>query len=46
MLKCISAAEAADPTKNPWRLFPPVFRGGRMKGEDVMTSNDACHGML
>ena len=31
---------------NAWRLFPPVFRGGRMKGQDVMTSNVACHAML
>ena len=29
-----------------WTLFPPVFRGGRMKGQDVMTSNVACHTML
>ena len=29
-----------------WKLFPPVFRGGRIKGQDVMTSNVACHGML
>ena len=29
-----------------WRLFPLVFRGDRMKGEDVMTSNVACHAML
>ena len=31
---------------NAWRLFPPVFRGGRMKRQDVMTSNVACHAML
>ena len=31
---------------NVWRLFPPVFRGGHMKGQDVMTSNVACHAML
>ena len=31
---------------NAWRLFPPVFRGGRMKGQDVMTSNVAGHAML
>ena len=24
----------------------PVFRGGRMKGQDVMTSKVACHAML
>ena len=29
-----------------WRLFPPVFRGGGVKGQDVMTSNVACHAML
>ena len=45
MLKCISAPEAADPT-NAWRPFPPVFRKGRMKGQDGMTSNVACHAML
>ena len=28
------------------RLFPQVFHGGRMKGQDVMTSNVACHAML
>ena len=37
--------EAADPT-NAWRLFPPVFRRRHMKGQDVMTSNVACHAML
>ena len=31
---------------NAWRLFPPVFRGGHMKGQDVMTSNVTCHAML
>ena len=35
MLKCISA-----------RLFPSVSREGRMKGQDGMTSNVACHAML
>ena len=45
MLACISAPEAADPT-NAWRLFPPVFRKGRMKGQDGMTSNVACHATL
>ena len=34
MLKCISAPEAADPT-NAWRLLPPVFRKGRMKGQEI-----------
>ena len=29
-----------------WRLFPPVFSGGRTKGQEVMTSNIACHAML
>ena len=41
----ISPPEAADPT-NAWRLFPPVFRKGRMKGQDGMTSNVACHATL
>ena len=41
----ISAPGAADPT-NMWRFFPPVFRKGRMKGQDGMTSNVACHAML
>ena len=45
MFKCISAPEVADPT-NTWRLFPPVFRKGRMKGQDFMTSNVTCHAML
>jgi len=45
MLKFISPPEAADPT-NAWRLFPPAFRKGHMKGQDVMTSNVACHAML
>ena len=31
---------------NAWRLFPPVFLGGRMKGQDVTTSNVACHATL
>ena len=26
--------------------IPPVLRGGRMKGQDVMTLNVACHAML
>ena len=26
--------------------FPPVFRKGRMKGQDGMTSNVACHATL
>ena len=38
MLKCISAPA--------YRLFPPIFHGGRMKGQDVMTSNVTCHAML
>ena len=37
-----SRLEAADPT-NAWRLFPPVFRKGRMKGQDGMTVT--CHAM-
>ena len=41
----ISASGAADPT-NMWRFFPPVFRKGRMKVQDGMTSNVACHAML
>ena len=45
MFKCISAPEVADPT-NTWRLFPPVFRKGRMKGQDFMTSNVTCHAVL
>ena len=35
MLKCISA-----------RLFLSVSRKGRVKGQDGMTSNVACHAML
>ena len=31
---------------NALRLFPPVFCGGRMKGQHVMMSNVACHAML
>ena len=31
---------------NAWRLFPPVFPKGRMKGQDVITSNVACHAIL
>ena len=30
-----SRLEAADPT-NAWRLFPPVFRKGRMKGQEIL----------
>ena len=29
-----------------WRLFLLVFRGGRTKGQEVMTSNVDCHAML
>ena len=28
------------------RRFPPVFHGGWMKGQDVMTSNVSCHAIL
>ena len=45
MLKCISAPEAADQlTRGDFsRRFSAK---GRMKGQDSMTSNVACHAML
>jgi len=46
ILKCFFDLKSSVFQKQ-WRLsFPPVFRGGLMKGQDVMTSNVACHGML
>ena len=42
ILKCFIDLKSSVFQKQ-WRPFPPVFHGGRMKGQDVMMSNVACH---